>query len=220
MGQKFLRILLADDHKIMREGLRSLLGREQGLKIVGEAEDGRMAVSLAQTLKPDIVILDIGMPDLNGIEAARQIREGAPQAKIIALSMHADKRFISGMLGAGACGYLLKDCASEELVAAIQTVAEKGTYLSARIAGVLVKDYLNQPTLKGASVFSVLTSRQCEVLQLLAEGKNSKHIAFQLNISIKTVETHIQNIMQKLEIHSIAELTKYAIREGLTSIDT
>ena len=168
--------------------------------------------------KPDIAIIDIGMPDLNGIETTRQIVEKVPGIKIIALSMHSDKRFITSMLGAGASGYLLKDCAFEELVSSIQAVAAKGTYLSPKIAGIVVKDYLNRETPAAASAFSVLTNRQREVLQLIAEGRNTKHIAFQLDRSIKTVETHIQKLMQKLDIHSIAELTKYAIREGVTSL--
>ena len=216
--REHLRILLADDHQIMREGLRSLIEKNPDMEIVGEAENGEKAVRLAKTLKPDIAIIDIGMPDLNGIEATRQIVEKVPGIKIIALSMHSDKRFITSMLGAGASGYLLKDCAFEELVSSIQAVAAKGTYLSPKIAGVVVKDYLNRATSEASSAFSALTNRQREVLQLIAEGKSTKHIAFHLNISIKTVETHIQKIMQRLDIHSIAELTKYAIKEGLTSL--
>ena len=213
-----LRLLLADDHRMMREGLRSLLEKNPGIEIVGEAESGQMAVSLAQKLKPDIVIMDIGMPDLNGIEATRQMLKKDPGIKIIGLSMHADRRFILGMLRAGASGYLLKDCAFEELAAAVQTVAKKGTYLGSRVAGVMVHDYAHSPLPETASAFSFLTSRQLEVLQLLAEGKRTKQIAFQLNISIKTAETHIQKLMQKLDIHSIAELTKFAIREGITNL--
>jgi len=215
---KHLRILLVDDHDIVREGLRSLIKGNPDMEVVGEAENGQKAVRLAQTLKPDIAIMDIGMPDLNGIEATRQMVKKVPGIKVIALSMHSDKRFISGMLGAGASGYLLKDCAFEELVSSIQAVATKGTYLSPKIAGVVVKDYLNRETPEASSVFSALTNREREVLQLIAEGKNRKHVAFQLNISIKTVESHIQKIMQKLGIYSIAELTKYAIKEGLTSL--
>jgi DNA-binding NarL/FixJ family response regulator len=214
-----LRVLLADDHRIIREGLRSLIEKHPGLEVVGEAENGRTAIKLAQELAPHIVILDVAMPDLNGIEAARQITRMVPGIKIIALSMHADKRFISGMLRAGASGYLLKDCAFEELVTAIQVVANKGTYLSPGIAGVVVKDYVHHLPQPDTSAFSILTDRQREVLQFLAEGKSTKQIASALNISIKTVETHIQNITKKLDIHNIAELTKYAIREGLTSLD-
>jgi two-component system response regulator NreC len=213
-----LRILLADDHRIMREGLRSLIEQNPDMEIVGEAENGQEAVRLAQTLKPDIAIMDIGMPDLNGIEATRQMAEKVPGIKIIGLSMHSDKRFITGMFRAGASGYLLKDCAFEELVSSIRAVSTKGTYLSPKIAGVVVKDYLNWATSEASSAFSALTNRQREVLQMIAEGKSRKHIAFHLNINIKTVETHIQKIMQRLDIHSIAELTKYAIKEGLTSL--
>ena len=148
-----LRLLLADDHRMMREGLRSLLEKNPGMEIVGEAESGQIAVSLAQKLKPDIVIMDIGMPDLNGIEATRQMLEKVPGIKIIALSMHADRRFILGMLRAGASGYLLKDCAFEELAAAVQTVAKKGTYLGSRVAGVMVQDYAHPPTSRGGVGF-------------------------------------------------------------------
>ncbi len=214
-----IRILLADDHKMMRDGLRSLIEKNSQFEIVGEAEDGRMTVKLAQELTPDIIIMDIGMPDLNGIEATRRIKAIVPKTRVIALSMYYDKRFVSGMLEAGASGYLRKDSGADELVTAIQAVAENGTYLSPRIAGVVVKDYMDRLSNRSRSNLDALTDRQREILQSLSEGKNVKQIALAYRISVKTVETHIQNIKNKLDIHNTAELTKYAIREGLTFLE-
>lgn len=213
-----ITILLVDDHKILRQGLRTLLAREVDMEVVAEAEDGRDAVRLVRELSPQVVIMDVGMPDLNGIEATRQILQESPETKIIALSMHSDRRFVTNMIKAGAHGYLLKDSAFEELATAIRVVMARKTYLSHEIAHVVVKDYV-----KGGkddpSVFSVLSPREREVLQLMAEGKTNRQIAETLNVSLKTVETHRQQIMNKLEIHNIVELTKYAIREGLASLD-
>ncbi len=211
-------VLIADDHQIVRDGLRTLLEKYPDIDVVGEAEDGRTAVEMAGNLSPAVVIMDIARPDLNGIEATRRILAVNPRVKVIALSMHSDKRFISEMLKAGASGYLLKDCAFEELVTAIHAVMKDKTYLSPGIAGIVIDNYVRQSGGPEASVFSVLSDREREVLQLMAEGKTTKEIAFQLDVSIKTVETHRQNIMTKLDIHSIAELTKYAIREGLTTL--
>jgi DNA-binding NarL/FixJ family response regulator len=213
-----LRIVLADDHKIVRDGLRNLLERYPDMEVAGEAEDGREALSLARKLSPDVVIMDIAMPDLNGIEATRQILAEIRNVKIIALSMHSDKRFVSEMLKAGASAYLLKDCAFEELVTAIRTIMKGKIYLSPGIAGVVIEDYLSKGSREDASAFSVLSDREREVLQLMVEGKSTKEIAAHLNVSAKTIETHRANIMAKLDIHTIAELTKYAIREGLTSL--
>ncbi|NLO75044.1 MAG: response regulator transcription factor [candidate division WS1 bacterium] len=213
------RIILADDHKIMREGLRSLLAREPEMEVVAEAGNGRDCVDLARKLEPDLVVMDIGMPDLNGIEATRQIRADHPEVKVLALSMHSDRRFASAMLAAGASGYLLKDSAFEELSQAIQAVLEGQTYLSPAIAGLVVEDYV-QRLGEEPSPFSVLRPREREVLQAMAEGKSTREIAEALHISVKTVETHRQNIMNALGLRSVAELTKYAIREGLTSLDS
>jgi len=213
-----IKILLADDHKIVCEGLRTLIEKKPGMEVVGEAENGRMAVRLAQELSPDIVIMDVAMPDLNGIEATRQILNNGPKAKVIALSMHADRRFVVQMLKAGASGYLLKDCAFEELTNAIRAVVANRTYLSPKIADTIIRDYIRLFPKNEFSVFSFLTPRQCEVLQLLSEGKTTCQIASHLQVSVKTVETYRQQIMEKVDIHSIAELTKYAIREGLTSL--
>lgn len=214
-----LKILLADDHKIVRDGLQSLITKQPGMEVVGEAENGRMTVQLARELKPDVIIMDISMPDLNGIEATRQILAETPGVKIIALSMHSDRRFVTGILGAGASGYLLKDCAFQELAEAIRTVVKDKYYLSPGITGVVVKDYVSHVTSTDALSSDVLTAREREVLQLIAEGKSTKEIASDLHVSAKTVETHRQNIMQKLNIHSVAGLTRYAIREGLTSLE-
>jgi DNA-binding NarL/FixJ family response regulator len=214
-----LRILLADDHKIVREGLRTLIEKQPGTEVVGEADSGRMALKLTRELKPDVVIMDITMPDLNGIEATRQIHSEIPGVKVIALSMHSDKRLVTGILMAGASGYLLKeDCDSVELARAIQAVASNQTYLSPKIGEVVIKDYMRHLSITTSSPFSILTPREREVLQLLAEGKSTKEIASSLHLSVKTIETHRNKIMEKLDIHSIAELTKYAIRERLTPL--
>ena len=213
-----IRILLADDHKIIREGLRALLVNQRDIDVIGEAEDGRSTVKLSHELSPDIVIMDISMPDMNGIEAARQIISRDSRIKVIALSVHSDKRFVIEMLNAGASGYLLKDCAFEELANAIRTVMSNRSYLSPAITDVMIQDYRNLLSRETLSVFSLLSPREREILQLFAEGKSTKEIAFDLDISIKTVETHRQQIMKKLDIHTIAELTKYAIKEGLTTL--
>ena len=214
------KILLADDHKIVRDGLCSLIQKSPGMEVVAEAADGRTAVKLARRLKPDVIIMDLNMPDLNGIDAARQIMTELPDTKIIVLSMHADKQFVLGALKAGASGYLLKDCAFEELARALQTVLKHQTYLSPDIAGTVVKDYLEQLVAADSAGVAELTPREREVLQLIAEGRSTKETAARLNVSIKTVESHRRNIMEKLNIHSTAELTKYAIRTGLTSLDS
>ena len=219
-----VRVLIADDHKLVREGLRSLLEKEPDMKVIGEAADGHTALSLVQQESPDVVIIDVAMPNLNGIEATRQILTKAPNTRVIALSMYTDRRFIIGMLNAGASGYLPKDCAFEELAAAIRAVAANRTYLSPTIIDVVIKDYFHQLQFtqlrkNNTGVFSTLTSREREVTQLLAEGKTVKEIARHISLSVKTIETYRQHIMTKLNTHSIAELTKYALREGLTSLD-
>jgi two-component system response regulator NreC len=215
-----IRVLLADDHKIFRDGLRTLIEKEAGMEVVAEAENGRKAVKLAEKLSPNVIIMDVSMPDLNGIEATRKIIAGTSNVKVIALSMHSDRRFVLGMLEAGASAYLLKDCAFAELVNAIRQVAAGNTYLSPKIADVVVKGYLNKVSDSSLTTRTVLTSREREILQLLAEGLSAKEIAAHLNLSIKTIETHRRNIMEKLEIHTIAELTKYAIREGLVALES
>ncbi len=212
-----IKIILADDHKIVRQGLRTLLEKEPDIEVIAEADDGRMAVRLARELSPQVIIMDVGMPDLNGIEATRQVLAETPGIKVIGLSMHCDRRFVMNMLKAGASGYLLKDSAFEELASAIRRVLANKIYLSPEISNIVVKDYLQGGG--DETVYTVLTPREREVLQLMAEGKSSRQIADLLNISIKTVETHRMQIQHKLEIYSVAELTKYAIREGLSSLD-
>lgn len=216
-----IRVLIADDHKIMLAGLRSLLEKQTDIEVVGEADNGRKAVQMAQEQNPDVVVMDVSMPDLNGIEATTQIIESLPETRVIALSMHSDKRFVMGMLRAGASGYLLKDCASQELANAIVQVAGGKKYLSPEITGVVIDDFLlgRGSSEEVATAASQLSPREREVLQLIAEGWSTKQIASHLYVSIKTIETHRRQIMKKLDLHSIADLTKYAIREGLTSIE-
>ncbi len=212
-----VRILLADDHTLMRQGLRALLLSQPGVEVVGEAGDGRTTVQLADELHPDVVIMDISMPDLNGIEATRQVVSQSGQTRVVALSMHSDRRFVTQVLRAGASGYLLKDCAFEELARAIRAVLAGQTYLSPGIAGPVVEDYLRQLSGADAKAASDLSSREREILQLLAEGHASKEIATQLNLSVKTVDHHRRRVMDKIGARGLADLTKYAIREGLTS---
>ena len=215
-----IRILLVDDHKIMRDGLRSLIEKQNGMAVVGEAENGRTALRLTRKLKPDVIVMDINMPDLNGIDATRQILTELPSVKIVAFSMHSDRQFVAEMFKAGVSGYLLKDAAFDELARAIRTVADNQTYLCPKVADTVIKDYREQLHAYEPSDSAVPTGREREIIQLLAEGNTTKQIAHQLNLSIKTIESHRRNIMEKLKIHSIAELTKFAIREGLTTIDS
>lgn len=213
-----IRIILADDHKIIRDGLRSLLEKQSDMEIVGEAEDGRTAVQQVQKLSPDVVIMDVSMHNLNGIEATRQIIAKFPRIKVLTLSMHSDKRFVAGMLSAGASGYLMKDSAFKELINAIRIVLSNQIYLSPRVASIVTEDYVHHLSATDSSAHSILTVREREILQLLAEGKSTKQAALQLHVSVKTIETHRQKVMNKLGIYSVAELTKYAVREGLTSL--
>ena len=216
-----IRILLADDHRIVRDGLKTLLEKQSDMEVIAEAEDGRTTVNLARKLLPDIVIMDITMPDLNGIDATRKIVSELPSSKVIALSMHSDRRFVSGSLEAGASGYLMKDCAFDELVNAIRYVMSSNrTYLSPKVADIVVKNYVNKFSKTRTPSPPTLTNREREMLQLLAEGKTTKEIASGLHVSIKTVETHRRNIMSKLNSHSVADLIKYALREGLISLES
>ena len=214
-----IRILIADDHRVVREGLRSLLEKQANMSVVGEASDGREAIQLARKLEPDIVIMDISMPELNGIEATRQVTSEIPGIKVIALSMHSEERFITEMFKAGASGYLLKDCAFKELIIAIRAIIENQTYLPPQVAGIVVNGFVNPQISEHSHAFSKLTEREREVLQLIAEGKSTKEIASILNVSVKTADAHRQRIMKKLDMRSVAELTKYAIREGITSLE-
>ncbi len=215
-----IKILLADDHKITRDGLKALLEGQKNMIVIGEADNGRKAVRLAQELHPDVIVMDINMPELNGIEATRQIIAELPDTKIIALSMYSDKRYVVGMLKAGVSGYLLKNCAFDALVSAISAVIANQNYMSPKIADTVMKDYANILESSDSSPSSLLTAREREVLQLIAEGLKTKDIAAHIHVSVKTVETHRQQIMRKLNAKSVAELTKIALREGLTSLDT
>ena len=205
---------------MIRQGLNSLLEKQPDLTVVGEAEDGRKTIELAQKLLPDIVIMDVSMPNLNGIEATHQISKALPDIKIIALSIHSNRRFVCDMLRAGASGYILKESLFDELLLAIQTVVAGNRYLSPRVTGVVVDDYINYISKTDDLSLAALTHREREVLQLLSEGKSTKQIASELHISTKTVEAGRRHIMNKLDLHSVAELTKYAVREGLTTIES
>jgi RNA polymerase sigma factor (sigma-70 family) len=215
-----LKILLADDHQLVRDGLRSLLEKRHGFRIVAEAENGRKAVELSKETNPDLIIMDLNMPDLNGIEATRRILKESPRIKLIALSMHSDKRYVTRALQAGATGYVLKDNAFDELAKAIQFVMQNRIFLSPEINQVVVKEYLEKSKQLDQPAYSVLTEREREVVQLIAEGKSTKEIAAVLKISVKTVETYRQRTMDKLNINNIADLIKFAIREGLSSLDS
>ena len=214
-----ITVLVADDHAIIRDGICSLLGAIPELKVVGQAENGRKALDMALDLKPDIVIMDISMPELNGFEAARQIRETVPEARIIALSMYAEKRYVLGMLKAGVSGYLIKDCAFQELAEAIAVVYRGDTYLSPKIADTVRKALLDSIEETPVTVSEELSERERQVLQLMAEGVKTRDIAEELHISVKTVETYRGSIMKKLNLYSVAELTKFAVREGLTPLE-
>lgn len=215
-----IQILLADDHALIREGLRSLLEKQPDMEVVAEADEGRRAVELVRELSPDVVIMDVTMPRLGGIEATRQITGEFPAVKVIALSIHSRRRFVADMLSAGASGYILKECLFDELVQAIRAVSEGGRYLSPRITDVVVDDYVKRLSSGDESPLRSLSGREREVLQLVAEGKSTKEISMELHVSTKTIEANRRQIMEKLDMQSVAELTKYAIREGLTSLET
>jgi DNA-binding NarL/FixJ family response regulator len=212
-----IRILLADDHRMIRQGLKSLLEKHVDMKVVGEAENGRDAVAMVAEHKPDVVVMDLHMPELNGVDATRGAMAAHPGVKVICLSAHANERMTAEILKAGASGYVLKEGAFEELNTAIRTACGGKVYLSPSVASMLVNDLVRGRG-EPASVFSTLSNREREVLQLITEGKTTKEIAFNLHVSVKTAETHRRNLMEKLQIDSIAELTKFALREGLTSL--
>lgn len=214
-----IRILLADDHAVLRHGLSKALQAESDMEVIGLAADGMTAVELARELSPDIIIMDIGMPGLNGIEATRQITKQSPRVRIIALSMHSAKKFIMEMFKAGASGYLLKDCEYDELAAAVRSVASGKDYISPSISGILIETCTTDNPKRKKDAFSTLTNREREVLQLLTEGKTTKQAAARLHISPKTVEVHRLNVMNKLKIDNMVQLTKYAIQEGITLPD-
>ena len=211
-----MRVILADDHRMMRDGLRAVL-EKAGVEVVAEAANGREAIDEVRRVQPDIVIMDVGMPELNGIDATRRLAAEMPLVKVLALSMNADRRYVIAMLEAGAVGYLLKNSASEELLVALQAVTRGETYVSPAVAGNRVNPATHGEAPRGATRERPLSAREREVLQLIAEGKSSKEIGVTLGIAVTTVETHRRQLMDKLNLRTIAELTKYAIREGMTS---
>ena len=213
-----IRILLADDHIVMRKGLRLLLERQPDFEVVGETADGRETVEACDHLKPDVVVLDIAMPNLNGIEAARQIAAKLPQISIVILSMHSDESYVLRALKAGARAYLLKDSAETDLISAIRAVSDGKAFFSPAISKMLVDDYVRRLQQRGVEdSYELLTTREREILQLLAEGKSNKEVANMLSLSLYTVETHRGNILQKLNLHSVPELILYAVRKGVIS---
>lgn len=215
-----VRLVLADDHAIMREGLKSLLAQEADFEVAGEADSGSKIVDVARKAGAHVVVMDVAMPDLNGIEATRKLLKANPGIKVVALSGHTNREFVREMLKAGASAYVLKSRAYEELARAVREVMKGKVFLSPEVARGVVDEYVGSSPSPGANpAFAVLTDREREALQLIAEGKSTKEAADALSVSVKTVETHRANIMRKLNLHSVAELTKYAIREGLTSVD-
>ena len=219
MNDTTIRILLADDHRMLREGIKSLINREPDMHVIAEAKDGREAIMMVERFSPDVVILDISMPHLNGVEATRQITGCNPAPKVIALSMHNDQHYIRGMFSAGASGYLLKSSAFEELTHAIREIVKNNVFVSSEITGVVINDYAYNLLHRPAVGVNQLTSREREILQLLAEGAGTKDIAQYLNISSNTVDSHRKHVMTKLGLNSIAELTKYAVKNGITTLD-
>ena len=218
MEAKRIRILLADDHNIMRRGLRLLLDRQPGFEVVGEAADGRQAVERAEATNPDVLVLDIAMPNMSGIEAAQRISALLPHAAIVILSMHSDEGYVLRALKAGAKGYVLKDSAENDLIEAIKAVGQGKAFFSPEISNILVEDYVREMRKRGAEdSYELLTPREREILQMLAGGKSNKDIASALNLSLYTVETHRRNLQDKLNLHSLAELILYAVRKGIIS---
>lgn len=210
-------ILLVDDHQMVRQGLRAILEQDDALVVVGEAGSGREATRLVDELHPEVVVMDVAMPDMNGIEATRQIRAARPRTQVVALSSHSDSRYVAAILEAGACGYVLKTNLVDDLARAVAAAARGLTYLCPEVTSGIVERSLREGMV--GSVYEILGPRERETLQLLAEGFTSAQIAGRLHVSTSTVETHRRNIMRKLDLHNVAELTKYAIREGLTSLD-
>lgn len=211
-------VILVDDHQILRQGLKSLVESSPRLKVVGEAADGRTALELVEELHPQVVIMDVALPRLNGVETAQRIRENHPNVKILGLSMHTEPELVRRMLRAGANGYVLKDTAFDELLEAIESVLKGKRYLCPGIADIIIEDYVHQLRNAPQEEVPQLTPREQQVLELLASGKSSREIADALDVSVKTVGSHRRNIMQKLDLHSVAELTKFALRRGLTKL--
>jgi DNA-binding NarL/FixJ family response regulator len=214
-----LQILIADDHDVARSGIRALLENHAGWQVCGEARDGREAVELAASLNPDLILLDIGMPNLNGLEAARQILTTSPGASILILTMHDSHQLVREVLRAGARGFLLKSDAGRDLIAAVEALEQRRTFFTTKVSQMVLSGFLNRDDLADSGDNeNILTAREREVIQLLAEGKTSKEVAVTLNLSIKTAETHRTNLMRKLDLHSVADLTRYAVRNGIVHV--
>jgi len=214
-----INIVLVDNHQMVREGLRSLLESRSTMRVVGEAANGREALALVDQLRPGVVVMDISMPDLNGVDATRQIRRDYPNVRVIALSMHQDERFVFSMLEAGASGYLLKESATDELVRAIEAASRDESYIGSALASKVVRKAVAPTDGERKALGATMTPREREVLQLIAEGRTSGEVATALNLSTATVDTHRRNLMRKTGVHSVAELTKLALREGLTALE-
>ena len=214
-----LRVVLVDDHRLLREGLRRILEASEGIHVVGEAGDGLSALKAVAEFRPDVVVMDVAMNGMNGIDATQRVRKDHPGVRIVALSTHADKRYVRNMIRAGASAYVLKESASDDLLRAVQAAAQGRHYLSPQITGFLLESWIAPQTLEAPSVYELLGAREREVLKLLAEGKTSKEIGARLGLALKTVESHRRRISAKVGLHSVAELTKYAVREGLTTLE-
>jgi DNA-binding NarL/FixJ family response regulator len=216
-----LRILIAEDHDVARRGIRAMLESHGGWEVCAEAKDGREAVEFASTLKPDLILLDIGMPNLNGLEATRQILAASPQANILILTMHDTDQVVQEVLRAGARGFLLKSDAGRDLIAAVEAMENRRTFFTTKVSRMVLDGYLNRERdgeVVELPADNILTSREREVIQLLAEGKTSKEVAVALKLSVKTAETHRTNLMRKLDLHSVADLTRYAVRNGIVQV--
>jgi len=213
-----LRILIADDHEVARRGIRALLESHPGWEVCAEAADGREAVNAANKLKPDLVLLDIGMPSLNGLDATRQILAADPDTRVLILTMHDSEQVVREVLAAGARGFLLKSDAGRDLVAAVEALQHNRTFFTTKVAQLVLEGYLRPDPESDRSLRSVLTPREREVIQLLAEGKTTKEVATTLNLSVKTAETHRTNLMRKLDLHSVVDLTLYAVRNGIVHV--
>jgi len=213
-----LRILIADDHEVARRGIRFLLEAHPGWEVCGEAKDGREAVEMASTLKPDVILLDVGMPNLNGLDAARQILAASPDVSILILTMHDNEQVVREVLSAGARGFLLKSDAGRDLLTAVEALHQQRTFFTTKVSQMVLDGYLHPETETEQSPRNTLTPREREVIQLLAEGKTSKEVAVALRLSVKTAETHRTNLMRKLNLHSVADLTLYAVRKGIVQI--